>query len=112
MTKIEMFKQILAHLTDTDEINFINHEIELLANKNAKRKPSANAKENENFKLVIISFLEKHENEKFTISELQENILEISALTNQRVSAMLKQLVDENIIMKQYEKRRAYFSLF
>ena len=112
MTKIEMYTLIKTRLTNTDEIAFIDHEIELLKAKNANRKPSANAIENKSLKLVIISFLEKHENEKFTISELQENISEIAHLKNQRVSAILTQLVNENVIMKRYEKRRPYFSLY
>ena len=41
MTKIEMFTLIATHLTNKDEIDFINHEIELLENKKSSvRKPS------------------------------------------------------------------------
>ena len=32
ITKKEMFAQIMSHLTDESEINFIKHEIELLEN--------------------------------------------------------------------------------
>ena len=112
MTKMEMYKQILSHLTNTDEINFIKHEIELLETKKANRKPNPHAKENESATLTIISFLEKHEHEKFTISELQESIPTIAHLNNQRITSILTKLVNDNVIMRRYEKRRPYFSLY
>lgn len=110
LTKIEMFTQIMKGLTNPDEIAFIAHEIELLENKKAGvRKPTANQKENENFKVEIVNYLEN--GEKFSVTELTENIPALKGLTNQRVSAILKQMVDSGMVVKTYEKRKAYFSL-
>lgn len=109
-TKIEMFTQIMKGLTNADEIAFIQHEIELLENKKASvRKPTANQVENENLKVEIVDFL--HNGERFTITEMMEQIPSLKELTNQRVSAILKQLVDGGVVVKAYEKRKAYFSL-
>lgn len=110
LTKIEMFTKIMKGLTNPDEIAFIEHEIELLENKKAGvRKPTANQKENENLKVEIVNFLEN--GGRFTITEMIEKVPCLKELTNQRVSAIMKQMVDSGMVVKTYEKRKAYFSV-
>ena len=111
LTKKEMFIQIKSRLTDQDEIAFINHEIELLNSKNSgSRKPTATQQENEKFKIEIVEFLDANHEGKFTISEIQQSHGSLKELSNQRISAILKQLVDAKQITKVYEKRKAYFT--
>lgn len=111
LTKIETFTLIKKELTNPDFIAFIDHEIELLENKKTNvRKPSANQIANENFKQEIIKFLQEH-NEKFTITEMIEKCEALNLLTNQRVSALVTQLVSENVLERTTEKRKAFFSL-
>ena len=110
ITKKEMFTQIKSHLTDVNEIAFIEHEIELLENKASQtRKPNSTQIANESFKNAIVKFLQN--GGKFTITEMLEQCDDIALLTNQRVSALVKQLVDENIVERTTEKRKAFFSL-
>lgn len=109
MTKIETFNEIKKQLTDNALIEFIDHEIELLQKKKSSTKQTAKQQENEMLKGVIQTFLEEEE-KAFTISEMQENVFELQDLSNQRISAILKQMVDENMIQKEYVKRKAYFS--
>ena len=73
------------------------------------KKPTATQQENEIFKIEIVSFLENSVGEMFTITDIQEKITSLKELSNQRISAMLKQLVDTHKIQKTYEKRKAYF---
>ena len=111
LTKIEMFTQIMKGLTNADEIAFIQHEIELLENKKAGvRKPSANQVANETFKQDIVNFLQENEG-KFTITEMIEKCENLHLLTNQRVSALVTQLVNENVLERTLEKRKAYFTI-
>ena len=110
MTKIEMYTLIKTRLVNSDEIAFIDREIELIRNKNANRKPTVSQKENEKFKDAIVTFLHENENEKFTITQLQENVSEVSTLSNQRMTHILNQMVDVKEIFKTYEKRKAFFS--
>ena len=108
MTKKEMFAQIKSHLTDVNEIAFIDHEIELLENKASQtRKPTSTQVENEKIKVVIVDYLSTIESA--TIGDITKgaNLEEIS---NQKMSALLKQLVDSGEVAKTYEKRKAYFS--
>ena len=60
-TKIEMYTLIKTRLTDPVEIEFINHQIDLLKSKNSNKKPTTAQKENEAFKDVIIDFLTQNE---------------------------------------------------
>lgn len=111
LTKIETFTLIKKELTNPDFIAFIDHEIELLENKKTNvRKPSANQIANENFKQEIVKFLQEN-NEKFTITEMIEKCEALNLLTNQRVSALVTQLVSENVLERTTEKRKAFFSL-
>ena len=108
LTKREMFAQIKTHLTDQDEIAFINHEIELLENKaGSNKKPTATQVANESLKVVILNYLETVDSA--TVTDVQKYIG--NDITNQKVSALMKQLVENGQINKFYEKRKAYFSI-
>lgn len=109
ITKMEMFARVLTRLNEPAEIDFIQHEMDLLQSKNANRKPTANQKENEMFKEAIEYFLSANAEEKFNISEIQSQVPEVEKLSNQRMSSLMKQLVDEGKVNKTYEKRKAYF---
>lgn len=110
LTKIDMFTLILKELSDPTQIAFIEHEIELLENKKmVSRKPTQKQKDSEILKLDIVKFLQTS-GKSFTITELQKNISSIENLSNQRVSALLTQLVNSGTVSKTYEKRKAYFS--
>lgn len=110
LTKIDMFTLILKELSDPAQIAFIEHEIELLENKKmVSRKPTQTQKDNEILKLDIVKFLQTS-GKSFTITELQKNVSSIENLSNQRVSALLTQLVNSGTVSKTYEKRKAYFS--
>ena len=111
LTKIEMFSLIATHLTNQDEIDFINHEIELLENKKSSvRKPTANQVANENFMNDITQVLGAS-NKALTISEIQENSESLALLTNQRISALLTKLISNGVVVRTTEKRKAYFAL-
>lgn len=93
-----------------DMVNFINHEIELLSRKRVSGTLTKTQIENEKIKEVIVNTLT--DLGKFvTISELQVANEELSNLSNQKISALLKQLVDSKVINKQVDKKKAYFGM-
>lgn len=110
MTKREMFEQIKAnHNLSQAEIDFINHELELLAKKNsAEKKPTKVQVENEGIKDVILEGMES--GKLYTITDLIKSIDEIAELSNQRVSALVRQLVADGTVVRTEDKRKAYFS--
>ena len=90
-------------------VDFINHELELLAKKNSsEKKPTAVQTANEGIKTAILNGMEV--GKMYTITDLIKEIPEISELTNQKVSALVRQLMPE-YIEKIEDKRKSYFRL-
>ena len=113
MTKRDFFEQIKANYDLTDaELAFIDHEIELLSNKNkgknGERKQTKVQIENEKLKSAILS--EMGDGVYYTISDMLKNIECCAELTNQKVNAMMTQLRRENLVVRTEDKGRAYFS--
>lgn len=110
MTKREMFEQIKANYNLTDaEVAFIDHELELLSKKNsAEKKPTAQQVANEGLKSVILNVLTDNGG-LMTVTDVQKSCAELSELSNQRVSALLRQLKDDGKVERVEDKRKAYF---
>ena len=110
-TKRQMFEGLLAlpNLTE-EQKNFIRHELELLVKKNsADKKPTAQQTANEVIKSAIVNGMEP--NRLYSITEIIKEIPECADMTNQRVSALVRQLVDAGQVKRTEDKRKAYFSL-
>jgi carbamoylphosphate synthase small subunit len=112
MTKRDYYNTLLA----LDEVkgnptltDFINHELELLAKKNsAEKKPTAVQVANEGIKEVILETL-ADSGKMMTISEMQKANEELSELSNQRISALVRQLLADGKVERIEDKRKAYF---
>ena len=74
----------------------------------AERKPTATQTENVGFKTAILEGMES--GKAYTIGDLIKAIPEIADLTNQRVSALVRQLKDEGLVTREEIKRKAYFT--
>ena len=112
MTKKDNFMELLtieAVKENERLVEFIQHEIELLNRKNSsEKKPTAQQVANDKIKAAILDGMET--NRLYTITEIQKNIIECSELSNQRVSALVRQLKDEGFVVRTEDKRKAYFS--
>lgn len=110
VTKREMFEQLKANYNLTDEeIAFIDHELELLAKKNAskgERKPTATQKANEGIKEEILGVLSDN---AVTVTEIVKSLE--ADYTNQKVSALLRQLIADGKVEKVVDKRKSLFKL-
>ena len=113
MTKRDYFNSLLnieEVKANSAMTEFIEHELELLSKKNTSdRKPTAQQKENEVIKAAIVAGMT--ENRLYTITEIIKEIPECGELTNQKVSALFRQLVAENKVDRIEEKKKAYFRL-
>lgn len=109
MTKAQMFQQILDNYNLTaEEVAFIEHELELLAKKNSsEKKPTAAQVANEGIKSAILAHMES--GKLYTITDFQKSVAECAELSNQRVSALVRQLKDAGLVERVEEKRKAYF---
>ena len=111
MTKREMFEMIKGVCAnDTRIVEFCEHEIELLNRKSSKSTQTKTQIENENIKIDIVNALNEI-GRPVTITELQESNAEMSNYSNQKLSALLKQLVESNQVVKTVEKKKSYFTV-
>ena len=110
MTKRDYFTAILTKYPLTDaEKAFVEHELELLEKKNSsEKKPTAQQVANEGIKAAIVAGMTA--NRLYTVMEIQKEIPECAELSNQRISALLRQMIGVSINRTE-DKRKAYFSL-
>lgn len=109
MTKREMFESLKSKYAFTkEEVAFIDHELELLAKKNsAEKKPTATQVANEALKTAIYEGMEV--GKSYTITDLIKSIDALADMTNQKVSAIVRQMVEANLVERVEDKRKAYF---
>ena len=112
MTKREKFEMLMA----IDEVKsnptlseFITHELELLAKKNtSEKKPTAVQVANEGLKEIIMDVLMDNGG-LMTVTDIQKSCEELAELSNQKLSALVRQLKEDGKVEKVEEKRKAYF---
>ena len=111
MTKKEYFEILKGIVADRqDLVDFIDHEIELLTRKASKSGQTKTQKENETIMERIVVALTEI-GRPVTITELQNANEEMAEYSNQKLSALLKKLVDNNAIVKTVDKKKSYFSV-
>ena len=108
--KFEMLKTIPAVAENAMLMEFIDHELEILARKNspATKKLTANQLVNEGVKENIIQAMEP--GKLYSITDMIKTIPCCNDMSNQRVNALVRQMIPEKIERVEV-KRRAYFVL-
>ena len=110
ITKIEVLREMAQNEVIKANPNFANyvaHEIELLEKKSANRKSTKTQTENVGIKTEILKALEGSTG--MTVSQIMP--LLNGSYTNQKISSLLRQLVEEGKVRRYTEKRVAYFAL-
>lgn len=109
MTKREYFAELRTIVADNaDLVAFIDHEVELLDRKNSAPKgPTKKQILNEGLKARIMDGIGT---EPMTATDVVNTIFGDDTVTIQKASALLKQLVEDNALIKTVEKRVSYFS--
>ena len=110
LAHIEATGYATADITNEQFIEFFTHEIELLNRKNtSEKKPTAQQVANVALADAIDNALAAEPNRLFSISEMMKEIPDCADLSNQRISAVLRQMVKDERIERIEEKRKAYF---
>lgn len=111
MTKKDFFKELRGMVADRqDLVDFIDHELELLDRKSSKSSETKTQIENKGIMETILSELTRIAR-PITISELQNESDILKEYSNQKLSALLKKLVDSNQVVKTTDKKKSYFSI-
>ena len=113
ITKRDNFNEIIKIATEMgrpDLVEFATHEIALLDKKKASDTKSKNQVEIEGIKNTIIQTLGTLD-KLSSIPEIQSANEEVGKWSNQKISSLLTQLVNSEILVKEYVKKKAYFKL-
>ena len=117
ITKREVVEMMLADSNIASNevyVAYLKNELELLKKKSENKKATKNQTENVEIKEVIIEVLGRMGRGR--AGEIQLAIQatdkeKYATLTNQRTSAILKQMIDEGTVVKTVDKKVSTFSL-
>lgn len=124
ITKAQRFEDIKRLLSGEEPVygtdveiamTVLDHELELLAKKNAggDKKMTATQLENENYKERIVEYLATLPDDSVgvTCTEIFKNVPELQPFSNQKVSALVRQLKNAGRVVCNEVKGKALFSL-
>ena len=117
ITKREVVEMMLAdEVISSNEVytKYLENELELLIKKSENKKATKNQLENESLMTVIVDVMSGMA--PATATEVLNAVKRLDAdkyvtLTNQRVSALLKKLVENDTVEKSIDKRVSRFAL-
>ena len=93
-------------------VTYLAHELELLDKKAEKKTDSPNSKENETIKGVILEVLANISKGTVTEIQLADERIGLDKYRNQRISAILKKMCEEDkTVVRVTENRKAVFYL-
>lgn len=115
ITKKDMYNALLRLAevqANAEMVEFINHEIQLLERKNSAKRATPQQEENSAIKVAMLDIM----TEPMTATQIMDAVEPMfpnleKPLTNQRISALLRQLGDKGTqqINRFQEKRVTYF---
>lgn len=112
-TRKEMFMAIMAleAVQENQEyVSFLKKEIAKCDRKSVAKKPTPTQVENEKLKSAILEFLNNQGENRFTVTELTQQVDALDGRTTQKVSALMRQLLLDGLVIRTSEKNRTYFS--
>lgn len=109
MTNVKALSYVLANCELTEEVRakVENMKAQFEKKNSAEKKPTANQVANEGIKEAILSAME--EGKLYSITDLIKEVPVCADLTNQKVSALVKQMISDNLVERVEEKRKAFF---
>ena len=90
-------------------VAYLENELALLNKKAQNKKATKTQEQNVGIKATILEVLATIGSG--TVTEIQNGNAELSALSNQKVSALVRQLVEAGKVMKTVDKKKSIFSL-
>ena len=108
MTIVEKYDAIIAKVDGVltaDEVAFLEERKALHAKKNGTRKPTAAQTTNEGIKEQILAFMES--GRAYTVTEIQKGV---GLESNQKASALIRQLKESGAVARSEVKGKAYFT--
>ena len=111
MTYVKALNYVINGFTDdtpSDVVEKITALRDSQVKKAENKKATARQNENVGVKDTILAVLTT---EGATVTDIQKRDETLGAMSNQRVSALLRQLIDEGKVVKTVDKKKSYFAL-
>ena len=108
LTIVEKYENIIEKakgVLSQAELDFLKERAEMHSKKNGSRKPTKAQVANEQLKVDILNFMEV--DKAYTISEIQKGL---GIETNQKASALVRQLKEKDLVVRTESKGKAYFT--
>ena len=108
MTIVEQYEAIIGKVEgvlSAEEIAFLVERKDMHSKKNASRKPTKAQTENEEIKAKILEVME--DGVAYTVTEIQKAV---GLESNQKASALVRQLKDAELVIRSEVKGKAYFT--
>ena len=106
MTKREIFAEMILALngevskvSNEDLVAFCDHEVELLTKKHTSKKETELQKENKILSELVLNVL-VGAGKGLTISEIQSLDERLKALSNQKVTSLIRKMIENGTVVK------------
>ena len=112
ITKREVIKMMMNEevvKTNPTYVAYLENELALLDKKAQNKKATKTQEQNKGIKVTILKVLATIGSG--TVTDIQNGNEELSALSNQKVSALVRQLVESGEVVKTVDKKKSIFSL-
>ena len=112
ITKREVINAMLAEelvKANATYVAYLENELALLDKKAQNKKATKTQEQNVGIKATILEVLATIGNG--TVTDIQNGNEELSALSNQKVSALVRQLVESGEVVRTTDKKKSIFSL-
>lgn len=109
MTIVEMYEAIMGKcegVLSKEELEFLASRKDLVAKKNATRKPTKAQEENEGIKAQILEFMS--DGVSRTVTDIMKGV---GLESNQKTSALVRQLKEADLLVRTESKGKAWFTL-
>ena len=110
-TQKEMFNEILnGYGLSAEHKAFLEGRIAQLDKKSASKSTGQTATQKANAELKGKILAEMEVGKAYTVTAMLKELDCVAELTNQKVSALMKQLVEDNLVVKTEDKRKSFFT--
>lgn len=111
LTYVQAIEKALETVTDKAVKDRLNELVVSLnkRNKSGNRKPTKEQQRNAEIKAEILAVLA--DNKARTVTDFLHDVPSLVGCSNQKASALIKQLLDNGDVVREEIKRKAYFSL-
>ena len=108
MTIVEMYEAIMGKcegILSKEELEFLASRKDLVAKKNATRKPTKAQEENEGIKAQILEYMS--DGVSRTVTDIMKGV---GLESNQKTSALVRQLKEADLLVRTESKGKAWFT--